>query len=71
MRDLYEVVSQMNIYTQEGVKIIEEAYEIISRLDQGLSKEDITIMTNFADEFPHEFQALMREKERHMYGIRI
>jgi hypothetical protein len=71
MRDLYEVVKQMNIFTPEGVTIIEEAYEVISRIEKGLSKDDITIINNFADEFPYEFQEMMREKERVMHGIEI
>ncbi|MDY7043634.1 hypothetical protein RVS70_05385 [Virgibacillus sp. M23] len=71
MRDLYQVVKEMNIYTKEGVKIINEAYEVVRRIDKELSKDDITIITNFADEFPYEFQEMMREKEREMHGLQI
>lgn len=71
MRGIYQVVKQMNIFTEEGVKIIEEAFEVVSRIEKGLSKEDITIITNFADEFPYEFQEMMREKERELYGIKL
>ncbi|MED3792396.1 hypothetical protein P4571_08065 [Niallia alba] len=71
MRELHEVIKNMNIYTEEGVELIERAYEVVSKIDKGLSKEDITIITNFADEMPYEFQEMMREKERVMYGIII
>ncbi|GIN22601.1 hypothetical protein [Siminovitchia fordii] len=69
MRDLYQVVKNMNIYTEEGVKIIKEAFEVISRIEKGMSKEDVTIISNFAEEMPYEFQEMIREKEREMYGI--
>jgi len=71
MRELYQVVKEMNIYTKQGVDLIEEAYNIVNTIDKGLTKEGITILTNFADEFPYEFKELMREKERVMHGIRI
>ncbi|MEK4824579.1 hypothetical protein NSS71_08470 [Niallia sp. FSL W8-0951] len=46
-----------------------ELYEVVSRIDKGLSKEDITTIINIADEMPNEFQEMMREKERVMYGL--
>lgn len=57
----------LSIYTGEGKQMIFEAYDVIQRIDKGLSKEDITIINNFLDTNLYAGMVFLREKEYEMH----
>lgn len=63
-----EKVIEMDKFTDKGRQRVTEAYEVISKLDKGLTKDEITILNNFLDEFLFEGVALLREKEYEVHG---
>lgn len=68
MRSLDKLVD-VSKFTEKGLSELREAYDVISRMDKGLSAMDITIITNVCETNLYAFYSMLRAKEAEMHGV--